>query len=1584
MILRTLLIAALLSLFARPLLAQNDVPVHPSILGEGTFLGITPPLKDLPALTSDEIQALKIKAEAKVMNKKLRNREYPFAKTALPNGPDAAWQKTMGSTGKAKAPIVNFDGQTSPYYPPDCNGTAGPNHYMQTINTTYAIYSKTGTLLAGPTAMNLLFSGTTGSNYNDGDPLVLYDEQADRWLAVEFSISGANNYMLVAVSTTNDPTGTWYKYSFDVADMPDYEKFGIWQDGYYMADNNGGSNDTYVFERAQMLIGGATPKMVGFSNAWLPTTIDGFICVPPVDNDGAFAPAGSPGLFIAMNDDAIGGGSDQLWIYELAVNWTNTASSTFTRSQQINVTAFDSNFGNNWDNIKQQGTTQELDGIPMVIMNVPQYRNFGTYQTLVCCHTVDVDGTDHAGVRWYELRKTTGNWTVRQTGTYAPDIHSRWMGSIMLNANNKIGLGYSISSTTMFPSIRYAGQTAGAYAAGTGILDVPEEIIQTGANAQTGYNRWGDYALMSVDPADNETFWFTTQYIGSGGTRKTKIASFKIGNAPVAITLDATSVTSSTATLNGTVNPNSLSTTYHFEWGTSVAYGNNTTATSAGAGSANVAVNANISGLTGGTTYHFKVVATNSDGTTSGSDLTFTPGGAVVTTTAVTGITLTGAASGGNVTADGGSSVTARGVCWATTANPVATGNHTTDGAGLGSFTSTISGLSANTTYHVRAYATNANGTFYGADVAFTTLCGIYGLPFSEAFPGATIPICWSQVDHQGNGQIWQFGTITGQTPNPLLTGNYAYLDSDAYGSGNSQNADLITPTIDMTAYSAVNLQFKHYFKSYAGSSGTLSYSTNNGTSWTIIQTYTATSATNPVTFNQAIPGVVGQSAVKFKWNYTGTWGFSWAIDDVQITGTSAITLTVTPANQNVTAPAGTTPFTVTTSATWAATSNAAWCTVTPSGTGNGTLTATYTQNTGASSRVANITVTASGATPVTVTVTQGGAAPTLSVTPSNQNVTAPAGNTSFAVTSNSAWTASSNAGWCTVTPSGTGNGTIAAAYTQNIPLVSRTANVTVTVTGLTPIVVTVTQAAGSPSLSVTPANQNVSASAGNTSFTVTSNTAWTTSSNAGWCTVTPSGTGDGTLVATYTANALFVSRIATITVSATGVTPVNVTVTQSGMAPTLTVTPANQNVTSPAGNTSFAVTSNSAWTVASNAAWCTATPSGTGNGTIVATYTENTTLSTRVANVTVTVAGITPVVVTVTQSAAIPTLIVTPDNQNVPATAGIANYSVTTNAAWTATSGTFWCTVTPSGTGNGTMVATYEANTSLDQRITYMAVSVPGAPNANVTLTQAGASPFLSVDPHVRSVGYQSGTVNFAVSTNMPWTAVSNSAWCTITGSGNGSGTIVATFAENTFAANRIASITVTAAGIAPVIVTVEQSGPAATLNVTPATRTVTDPAGSTTFNVSSNTTWTTSSNAGWCQPTPSGSGIAVLTATYQQNLGPVIRTATIQVSGAGASPVSVQVLQLPSFVSLDENPENELQIFPNPTTGLFVISSASSELREMKVYILDARGKVILTRDCKGASSYTFDLSRAASGNYFMKIETDGKTHVLKVVVQ
>ncbi|MEI6455299.1 MAG: BACON domain-containing carbohydrate-binding protein [bacterium] len=703
---------------------------------------------------------------------------------------------------------------------------------------------------------------------------------------------------------------------------------------------------------------------------------------------------------------------------------------------------------------------------------------------------------------------------------------------------------------------------------------------------------------------------------------------------PIVVTLAANPVTSTTATLNGTANPNGHATTCYFEWGTSVSYGNNTSTQSIGAGTGNVAVNAGISGLTPGLTYHFRLVASNSFGTSTGEDMTFIPGAAAVTTTAVSAITLTTATSGGNVLYDGGSPVTVRGVCWSTSANPVVSGNHTTDGSGPGSYTSSIIGLAANTTYYIRAYATNSNGTFYGNELSFTTLCGVYSLPFSESFPSTTIPNCWSQVDHQGNGQIWEFGTITGQSPLPNLTGNYAYLDSDNYGSGNSQNADLQTPILDFSGYTTVNLQFNHYFKAFSSSAGTLSYSIDGGAVWTVIQQFTTTSSTNPAVFNQSIVAVAGQPQVKFKWNYTGNYAYSWAIDDILITGTGGVTLIVSPSNQNVTQPAGSTSFSVTCPVAWTALSDMTWCSPTPSGSGSGTITAAYTENTTTSQRIANITVSASGAPTRIVTVTQAGITPTLSITPSNQNVATPPGSTTFAVTSNSDWNVGCDVSWCVPTMSGSGNGTINAAYTENPMTYARIATLTVTVSGLPAQTVTVTQAGAAPVLSVTPPNQNVLSPGGFTTFTVTCNSDWTIVSNASWCVPTPAGTGNGIIDAVYEENTSLTSRVATLTVTVSGLPAQTVTVTQAGAAPTLSVQPVNQDVNANAGSATFSVTSNANWSVVSNAAWCTVPATGTGNGTIVASYTENPEYIQRIASISVTVTGLTAQVVTVTQDA--------------------------------------------------------------------------------------------------------------------------------------------------------------------------------------------------------------------------------------------------------------------------------------------------------------------------------------------------------------
>ncbi|MBK9356356.1 MAG: hypothetical protein IPN08_03035 [Bacteroidales bacterium] len=1467
--------------------------VAPKTISYGTFIGESQPLRDLPVVSAQEMEFMKQKALLKAANKKIKPREYPFSETALPKGPDEAWQKSMGKSSEGKAPIVNFEGQSTSSYPPDCNGTIGPSHYMQTVNTTYAIYSRTGTLLAGPTNMNLLFGSVSGATCNDGDPLIQYDEMAGRWVAVEFSLCGSNDLMLMAVSSTNDPTGTWYQYSFDVTDTPDYEKLGIWQDGYYMGTNTNSGNDIYVFERSKMLLG-QPAQMIAFDNPNRPGPSSGFLCVPPLDNDGVAAPAGTPGMFIAFNDDAVGGGSDQLWLYELAANWTTPSSSTFTRVQQIGVTAFDSQFTSSWDDITQPNS-QKLDAVPQVIMNAPQYRNFGTYQTIVCCHSVDVDATNHAGIRWYELRKTSPatTWAIRQQGTFAPDGNSRWMGSVMLNGSGKIGMAYSISSSTVYPGIRYCGQSASAYASATGVMDIAETVIHTGTVAQTSYNRWGDYALLSVDPNDDQTFWFSSEYVKTGGSSKgTKIASFKFGNDPTVTTLAATAVAAPNATLNGTVNPNGLATTYYFQWGTSTSYTNTTTTTSAGSGTSAVAVSANITGLVAGTTYYFRLVATNSDGTAYGTDLSFTPGAAVLTTTAATSVTMNSAVSGGNISSDGGSAITARGVCWATTANPVATGLHTTDGSGTGSFTSTITGLLSNTVYHVRAYATNASGTYYGADLTFTTLCGtISSFPWNEGFENAgVIPNCWSQEQVASSGINWTFITGSGNShPAAAHGGTYNACLKDLSSGDNKTR--LITPTINLSTISSPVLTFWHTQAVWSGDQDQLVvyYKNSAGGTWTAIGTYTASiTAWTMETIN--LPASSSDYYIAFEGN--AKYGYGVCVDDVSITGTTTSpTLAVAPASQNVTPTAGSTAFTVTSNSAWTAVSNQTWCTVTPSGTGNGTITATYTQNNTAASRTANVTVTVTGLSPVVVTVVQ--AAPTLAVTPSNQAVSPASGSTTFAVTTNSTWTAASNQTWCTVTASGTGNGTITATFAENNTASQRIADVTVTTPGLTPIVVTVTQAA--PTLAVAPANQNVAAAAGSTQFSLTSNTSWAATSDQGWCAVTPSGTGNGTISATYTENTSVNARVASVTVTVNGLTSIVVTVTQAGATPALAVTPSTQSVTTAAGNTSFNVTSNTAWTVVSDQSWCTVTPSGSGNGTITATYTQNTSSSARTASITVSASGVSPVTVTVVQ-AGLPAseFLLTIQNmwqtapnvyefdiylQDVDASvpfqlatiqAGINfNTAILNGAAIT----TGMTTIVPGSSDLPSNMAPISVSTTSAGLIRMAGRAAPGAGNGYIVSTS---------EPGTRIARLRvTNSIAFAYNSAPDMSFTSSAA---ITPS---YATRVAKY-EGTVNTQ----LTVTPGVNAIVYFCPLLNGPPA-LSVSPMSQSVAADAGSFGYTVTSNASWTAVSDQTWCTLAPaSGFGNGTITANFTQNTG-APRSANITVSVSGLSDVIVVLNQ-------------------------------------------------------------------------------------------
>jgi hypothetical protein len=533
--------------------------VHPTKITKGEFLGTIGPLRDMPQVSISDV--LKKAKEEFERNEDLKDRQYPYQSTALPKGEDPVWQKYIPKGVKNSIEIINqFGGVGSYSHPIDPNGAAGPNHYMMGINVYYQIFDKNGNSITNGD-FNTLFNNVTGSDNNDGDPIVLYDDLDDRWLVAEFSISSQPYHMLIAFSATNDPTGQWYAYSFEMPGFPDYMKFGIWPDGLYMATNTYNDDDVFAFEKSVMLNGGSNPTMLSFDNPYRPAS--GFHCIMPLDNDGDAAPAGTPGQFITINDDAWGGGSDALWLFELHADWNTPSNSTFARTQVINVPAFESELGgssqyNYQDNIPQPGTNMKLDGIPQILMFRAQYRNFGNEQTIVACHTVDVDGSNHAGIRWYELTNTGSGWSLRQAGTYAPDNEHRWMGSIAMNGNHEIALGYSLSSTNTYPSIRIVGQSAAEHANASGILDIPETNVITSDVSKTGDDRWGDYSEMSVDPSDDRTFWYIGTVLSSqySDAMFPYIVSFRFQDQGDPVNLTANAVSENEIDLSWNLNDN--------------------------------------------------------------------------------------------------------------------------------------------------------------------------------------------------------------------------------------------------------------------------------------------------------------------------------------------------------------------------------------------------------------------------------------------------------------------------------------------------------------------------------------------------------------------------------------------------------------------------------------------------------------------------------------------------------------------------------------------------------------------------------------------------------------------------------------------------------------------------------------------------------------------------------------------------------------------------------------------------------------------------------------------------------------------
>src|SRR6266550_2523609 len=402
--------------------------------------------------------------------------------------------------------------------PPDTNGVVGATQYVQWVNSSFAVFDKaTGARLMGPTAGNAFWAGFGGGcqSNNDGDPVIQYDKMANRWVATQFSVSTTPFLQCVAVSTTNDATGSYNRYAFTLPNFNDYPKLGIWPDGYYFSFNMFNAAGTIFFgadacaaNRTAMLAGNAA-TMICFQQS------SNVASLLPSDTDGTIKPAsGEPAFFMNF-------GTNSLNLWKFHVDFTTPANSTFTGPTTLAVASFTPLCNGGSNCVVQPGTTQKLDSLADRLMYRLAWRKFADgHESIVINHAIST------GIRWYEIQNPNGSPTVFQQGTFHPTADTRWMGSIAMDQAGDIALGYSESSGNVRPSVFFTGREPSDPA---GALQ-SEATIVNGTGSQTGgLSRWGDYSAMTVDPVDDCTFWYTQEYMRTTGNFNwnTRIANFK-------------------------------------------------------------------------------------------------------------------------------------------------------------------------------------------------------------------------------------------------------------------------------------------------------------------------------------------------------------------------------------------------------------------------------------------------------------------------------------------------------------------------------------------------------------------------------------------------------------------------------------------------------------------------------------------------------------------------------------------------------------------------------------------------------------------------------------------------------------------------------------------------------------------------------------------------------------------------------------------------------------------------------------------------------------------------------------------------
>lgn len=533
-----LLILVLTAVFA---VAQTKNPSHPVL--QITATEWTP---------ADHAQTIPLRDMARMPINEERREGPPLRLLPRKGGPvgaPAGTPDTALQTIRLAAPsvgnVTNFAGIgqgdfgfTDSVAPPDTNLAVGATQVVQWVNTSFGVFSKTGTLLAGPTAGNTLFQALGATHpcavNNDGDIIAQYDKLANRWVLAQLSVTNGGTvgfFECVAVSQTSDATGAYnvYAFSYGTTQFDDYPKIGVWNNAYLATYNIFTNGQTFAgpklcaFDRTSMLAGAAATQIC----FQLSTSFGGVL---PSDIDGTTAPpAASQGFFVDF-------GTNDLELWQLSnVNFT-AGTATLTGPITIPVAAFSPACSGGGTCIPQSGTTQLLDSLADRLMYRLAYRNFGDHEALVVNHTI-TNGSS-AAIRWYEVRSPASTPTLFQQGTFAPDANFRWMGSAAMDHAGNLAIGYSISSSSLNPGIRFTGRSStdplGTLASEVDITD--------GTGSQTGgLTRWGDYSSISVDPVDDCTLWYTTEYLKANGSFNwsTRIANFKFsscGNPDYSVT----------------------------------------------------------------------------------------------------------------------------------------------------------------------------------------------------------------------------------------------------------------------------------------------------------------------------------------------------------------------------------------------------------------------------------------------------------------------------------------------------------------------------------------------------------------------------------------------------------------------------------------------------------------------------------------------------------------------------------------------------------------------------------------------------------------------------------------------------------------------------------------------------------------------------------------------------------------------------------------------------------------------------------------------------------------------------------------